>query len=107
MSESVALSAVDLEEAWNAREMALTMTRTIQTKLGPLLSVVMVVDVLCLNTCFANILYTSDTGLFRWDDHVRNAAEILEYLATLLCVSFGLITLHDVVSQISRNRDSY
>ena len=97
------LNDADLQEAWNAREMALTMAGMIQRELGPLLSVILIVDVLCLNACFANFLYPIDGNsagfiMFHFDDYIRNVTDIVVYLTSLFCVSYGLISLNDMVS---------
>lgn len=90
------LSIRYLQAAWMARERALASTEKVQIRLGGLLAVILMADILCLNSCLANFLMPND--MQTWDDQVRNAVSIFCYLASSGSIAAGLIRLHDIVS---------
>ncbi|OQV19759.1 hypothetical protein BV898_06298 [Hypsibius exemplaris] len=90
----ITLTSEDVQEAWNAREMALTMSELISDNLGSLLSAIIISDVLCLNSSFANFLFPCT--IYTVFDQIRNGVQIVVYITSLLSITTGLIRLHDI-----------
>ncbi|OWA52448.1 hypothetical protein BV898_16902 [Hypsibius exemplaris] len=77
-----------LEGAWAAREKAIKLSRTIQRELRPLITSIIVADILCLIASVSEVLAVENTF-----QRVRLVGATFLYLVSMLSLLYGLICI--------------
>jgi hypothetical protein len=94
-SQIILATKENIEKAWAAREQALHMTCTIQKEFGFLLTIIVLSDLVSLNSTLADSLLERSMTIF-----LRNGVTVLVFLVSTLTIASGLINLTDEVINI-------
>ena len=84
---------VDLQRAWDARELSISMAGKVQRQLSGLLAFILLSDMVSLFSTIGDFLFFTNYIVY-----IHNCASIVLYIASLMAVSGGLIALHNEVS---------
>jgi hypothetical protein len=94
-SQIILATKENIEKAWAAREQALHMTSTIQKEFSSLLTIIVLSDLVSLNSTLANFLLERSMTIF-----LRNGVTVLLFSVSTLTIASGLINLTDQVINI-------
>ncbi|OQV14501.1 hypothetical protein BV898_11341 [Hypsibius exemplaris] len=87
-SDEKQMTQFAVQRAWNNREEALELAGQIQQEIGCLLALILLADIVALNSTLSDFLFVADSWAV-----LRNFAAIALYIVSVVCITGGLISL--------------